>query len=367
MSKKSYKPVQQAEEAVKSAETKPARATANHGHSQQVKNPFKIIAYTFMSTTLVLLIILTATLFSCSSGGASSSDSSIASVLGKSYVTLGRKEVAANPDDKSQEITFWTWQDRNNAWGYCTVMDVPNYPSILLIVDANFKIEKLQEMSEFPIAGADKRAEYRDILGRYEGRTLVDFTSLELNVAEGDTRIFREMLRDQVARSLMTMYVKINGDEQFNTLFPQGIKFAKVGTKLNAWSVSDADGKEISSNYYAGRKYAIFTTTSCGSCINTCIGLAQRLITEGSMSPDQISIVFTSAKDKVDYLKNQMKGEHLVYDENMRGFAKSLNLFEGPSVMLVNSEGIVIAKEPSQRLSDQVNVDKVLQIFFKEK
>ena len=69
----------------------------------------------------------------------------------------------------------------------------------------------------------------------------------------------------------------------------------------------------------------------------------------------------------INYLKNQMKGEHLVYDENMRGFAKSLNLFEGPSMMLVNSEGIVIAKEPSQRLSDQVNVDKVLQIFFKEK
>ena len=54
--------------------------------------------------------------------------------------------------------------------GDIALLWVPNYPSILLIVDANFKIENCRK-SEFPMASADKRAEYRDILGRYEGRT----------------------------------------------------------------------------------------------------------------------------------------------------------------------------------------------------
>ena len=119
-------------------------------------------------------------------------------------------------------------------------------------------------------------------------------------------RGFSGMLRDQVARSLMTMYVNQRG-RQFNTLFPQGIKLPRLAGSTPGLMQTARRFPTIITLKEVCNIYA----TSCGSCINTCIG-AQRLITEGSMSPDQISNRFTSAKDKVDYLKNQMKGEHLV-------------------------------------------------------
>ncbi len=364
MSKKKYKPIL-SESAIK--EQAPAKTVRREG-APSTGNVYKTWFFILLAAYVALFGVFVVILSSSGGGASTSQDSNISTVLGKSYVELGRREEAPDPEDPSYSLTYWTWTDRNNAWGYCADVPIPlaQYPSILLIVDPNIKILKLQPMSEFSTAGIDRRAELKDVLTRYEGRTLVDFVNLETTISEGETRVFREVLRDNIAKALKVMYVKINGLDQFKATFPQGIKFAKIGTKLNPWSTVTKDGLEVSDAYYRGRKYAIFTTTSCGSCINTVMGLAGRLQTEGGMSADQVIVVFTSAKDKSEVLKSQLKGEHVIYDENMKGISKTLNLFEGPSMMLIDGKGVVFAKEPSNRLSDSISVDKVLQMYFKE-
>jgi hypothetical protein len=289
----------------------------------------------------------------------------VATVLGKSYVELGKREEAQDMDDLNTKIDYWTWTDRNNAWGYCSIIPVEDHPSMLLIVDPNMKIIKIEPTSEFSVAGGDKRAEYREILTRYEGRTLADFTSLESTIGNTETRFFREMLRDNIAQTLKVMYVKLIGKSVFESNFPQGIKFAKIGTKLNPWKTIDSNGQEIGSAQYSGSKYAIFATTSCGSCVNSVMAHSAKLQNEGRMSASQIVIVFTSAKEKVEFLKNQLRGEHLVMDENMKGIGKELHLFDGPSMMLVSKDGIVFSKETNTTLNDTMAVDKVLQEYYK--
>lgn len=360
MSKKKYVPVAKTPvEAV----TQPVRQRkeADPGNGSFWKNLF----YVATSVAVVLAIVLAFTLFTGGSSGGGGSDSDVATVLGKSYVELGKREDAQDLDNLNTKISYWTWTDRNNAWGYCSLIPVEGYPSMLLIVDPNMKIIKLEPTTEFSVAGGDKRAEYREILTRYEGRTLADFTSLESTIGDTETRFFREMLRDGIAQTLKVMYVKLIGKEVFESNFPQGIKFAKIGTKLNAWKTINTNGEEVSSSAFSDSKYAIFATTSCGSCVNTVMGLAARLENEGKMSPSQVVIVFTSAKEKVEFLKNQLRGEHLVMDENMKGIGKELNLFDGPSMMLVNRDGIVFSKETNTTLNDTMAVDKVLQEFFK--
>lgn len=358
MSKKKYVPV-----AKTPAETAPVLKAK--GFEPQQGDFWKKMFFVSTALALVFAVILGFTLFVGSSSGGSKSDSDIETVLGKSYVDLGKREQAQDPEDLNTKIDFWTWTDRNNAWGYCSVVPVDGYPSILVITDPNLKIMRLMQTTEFSVAGGDKRAEFEKILENYEGRTLQDFTNLESTIGDTETRFFREMLRDGIAQTLKILYVKMNTKEVFDSHFPQGIKFAKIGTKLNPWKTFNADGEEVSSSTLGGSKYAIFATTSCGSCINTVMGFAQKLETEGRMSPKQIIIVFTAAKEKVDFLKGQMKGEHLVMDENMKGIGKELNLFEGPSMMLVNSDGVVFSKETNTTLNDTTSMDKVLQEFHK--
>ena len=361
MPKKKYKPIVWSEESGKPIMKSQTLKTINVN--------YKSMFYAVLS--LAIILALTLIVFIVLSKGntsvVSSNDTNIESVLGKSYVELGKKEIATDPDDPTLNISYWTWTDRNGAWGYTTEVPISGYPTVLLVADSNLKIIKLQPEAEFSAAGADRRADYKEALDRYEGRSLLEFTYFESAVVEGETRIFREMLRDGVAQYLKILYVKLNGIEQFNSTFPQGIKFAKVGTILNAWKTIDDGGIELSDSYYRGKKYVIFATSSCGSCINSVMDAAQRLQTTNGFSKDQIIVIFTSPKDKVDILKGRITGEHLVFDLDLRGVGKELQLQEPPSMMLVDSEGAVFAKEPSVRLQDPLNVDKILQMYQEAK
>ncbi len=321
---------------------------------------------TLFYVSLILVVLLIA-VFVIPWGGSSSNethDEKIHTLLGSSYVELGRKETATDIDDASNKVVYWTWNDRNGAWGYCTELPIPGYPNVLLVVDSNVKVVGMIETS--PIgAGIKRQAEYKDILEKYSGKSLLDFTYIETSIPEGETSKFRGLLRDAAANAMKVLYIEVNGESMFRSNFPQGIKFAKVGSKLEPWSVELYGGGTLSSNQYKGRKYAFLATSSCGSCRNTIVNISQRLQNEGRMGTDQIIMIYTSKEEKLEYLQKQITDEPVILDVSQRGFSTKISLTEStPCMMLVDGNGTVVAKAGSQILSDTSSMNKILEGFF---
>ena len=297
----------------------------------------------------------------------SAANSEIQIALGKAYVELGQvSENVADPDDASNKVTFWRFTDIRGSWGYCTVLTMPNpYPNLLLMTDATLKITKVKNMSDFPMAGADRRAEYLDAMMRYENRTLLDFQRLEGSTDEGEVREFREIMRDNIAKALKVMCIDQNGIDWFTQNFPQGIKFSKIGSKLEPWRVTCEDGREINSSMLAGRKYAFFSASACGSCRATVTEISQDMLTKGGMGKDQIIFIFTGKPEEKAKIKDMLSGEYLVLDQDQANFCKMISFMEGsPSMMLIDSSGTVFAKENSTSLNDAEGRAKTLKNFY---
>jgi len=348
MSKKKYKPITETKVEKKRTTGEP---------------PYKVLFYIACALVVVLFVIMVVP-FGGSSGSRASSDEDIHELIGKSYVDLGRKAVATDIDDMSKKATYWTWTDQNGAWGYCTKLDIPGYPDVLMVVDLNIKI--ITMIADGPLGiGPKGQAEFEDVLVSYEGRSLLEFTYLETSIPEGDTAQFRGLLRDITAQALKILYVEVNGEQMFRSNFPQGIKFAKVGTKLEPWSTKLYKGGTADSDDYRGRKYAFLSTSSCGSCRNTVINISQRLQNEGGLSTDQIFIIFTSQEEKIHYIEKQMSGENLIHDLSQRKFSREIFLTEAsPCMMLVDGNGVVTAKAGSRLLNDDDSLNEILQQFF---
>ena len=308
-----------------------------------------------------------------SSGGTGSlavSNSEVLKALGTSYIEIGKvKENVQDTDDPTNKVTYWQFSDVRGNWNFCSVITMPDpFPNVILITDATLKISKVKNITDFSKAGADRRAEYNDAMKNWEGRSLVDFSSLERSSDEGDLRKFRELLRDGLAKTLKVMCVEEYGQEWFAQNFPQGIKFSRVGTKLQPWRVQCEDGREISDGTFAGRKYAFMSASSCGSCRATISEISQDMRTRGGMSPDQIIMIFTGKPEEKDKMKTMMAGEYLVLDADQANFCKMISFTEGsPAIMLIDQNGMVYAKEGAASLNDAQGRDKLLQGYYSAK
>lgn len=369
MTKKRFTPV---EPINVSMNTDPGQATK----TSKSKDPgasqanFKTL---FIVSCVAIVVLAYFAFFGGGSGGTTKSSfatSDAQAVLGKAYVELGQVyENVSDPDDPSNKITFWRFSDIKNSWGYCTVLPMPNpYPDMLLMTDATLKIQKIKNMGDLPMAGADRRAEYLDAMSRYDNRTLIDFQHLERWTDEGEVRTFREILRDRLANALKIMSISENGIDWFRQNFPQGIKFSKVGSKLEPWRVTCEDGRDINSSMLAGRKYAFLSATKCGSCRATVTEIAQDMVTNGGMGKDQIIFIFAGKPEEKSTLKDMLTGEYLVMDPDQANFCKMISFTEGsPSMMLVDSSGTVVAKEDATSLNDVEGRNKILKEFYKSR
>lgn len=327
----------------------------------------------FIISCVVIVVLGYFAIFGHGSGGSSKTtiaNSDVAAVLGKAYVELGQvSENVTDPDDASNKVTFWRFTDIKGSWGYCTILTMPNpYPNLLMMTDATLKITKIKNMSDLPMAGADRRAEYLDAMTRYDNRTLLDFQHLERWTDEGEVRTFREILRDNIAKSLKVMCIDQNGLDWFSQNFPQGIKFSKVGTKLEPWRVTCEDGREINSSMLAGRKYAFLSASACGSCRATITEISQDMLTKGGMGKDQLIFIFTGKPEEKAKMKDMLSGEYLVLDQDQANFCKMISFAEGsPSLMLIDSTGTVVAKEDATSLNDVEARAKLLKEFYQSK
>lgn len=356
MGKKKYTPITDEDVVVEKKVRKPKKTGEGLG--------YKTLFYVTLGLAVLLLALFTVPSLFGSGSSKETHDEKIHTLLGSSYVELGRKETATDIDSSSNKVVYWTWNDRNGAWGYCTELPIPGFPNVLMVVDSNVKVMGMIETK--PIgAGVKRQAEYKDILEKYTGKSLLDFTYIETNIPEGETAKFRGLLRDAAANAMKVLYIEVNGESMFRSNFPQGIKFAKVGSKLEPWSVELHKGGTLSSNQYKGRKYAFLATSSCGSCRNTIINISQRLQNEGRMGTDQIVMIFTSKEEKLHYFEKQMTSEHLVLDISQRGFSSKISLTEStPCIMLIDGEGTVVAKAGSQTLNDADALNKILENYF---
>jgi hypothetical protein len=242
------------------------------------------------------------------------------------------------------------------------------YPDLLLMTDATLKIQKIKNITDFPKAGADRRAEYLDILTRYDNRSLDAFQRLEKGNDDGEVRNFREILRDKIAKALKVMNISENGIDWFRQNYPQGIKFSKVGSTLDPWRVTCEDGREINSSMFTGRKYAFLSATKCGKCRATVTEIAQDMVTKGGMSKDQIIFIFAGMPEETNTLKDMLTGEYLVKDPDQANFCKMISFTEGsPSMMLIDSSGTVVAKEDATSLDDMPAREKILKSFYESR
>lgn len=327
----------------------------------------------FIISCVAIVVLGYFAFFGRGSGGSSkttTANSDVQAVLGRAYVELGQvSENVTDPDDSSNKVTFWRFSDIRGTWGYCTMLTMPNpYPNLLLMTDATLKITKIKNMSDFPMAGADRRAEYLDAMSRYDNRTLLDFQHIEKSTDEGEVRTFREIMRDSIAKALKVMCIDQNGIDWFRQNFPQGIKFSKVGTKLEPWRVTCEDGREINSSMLAGRKYAFLSASACGSCRATVTEISQDMLTKGGMGKDQLIFIFTGKPEEKSKMKDMLSGEYLVLDQDQANFCKMISFTEGsPSIMLIDSSGTVFAKEDATSLNDVEGRAKTLKNFYESR
>lgn len=363
MTKKRFTPVEQQTPAAPEfeRETKPK---ASNGASQAT-----MFRNLFLIACAAVLVLAYFAFFSGSTGSSAKlgTDGDVQAVLGKTYVELGNKyDNIPDPEDSTTKVTYWRFSDMSQRWGFCSIIKMPEpYPNMLMITDAGLKITKIKNMNEFSQAGADKRAEYSDVMLRYEGRSLNEFSYLESSPDEGSITQFREILRDSLAKALKVMYINEYGMDSFKANFPQGIKFSKVGTRLETWRVTTEDGKEIGSGNFEGRKYAFLSASACGSCRARITEIAQDMKTKGGMKPDQIIIIYTGKPEEKAKIKDMLAGEYLVLDPDSANFCKMISFTEGsPSMMLVDSKGIVVAKENSRGLEDEETKRKTLENFY---
>jgi hypothetical protein len=356
---------------VESAHAEPVKQQPVRKHVQAEPSQPNNYKTLFIVACVVILVLGYLAFFGNKGGGSigsiSATKSELTTVLGTTYIELSKtNENIPDPDEPGTKVTYWRFSDLIGNNAYCTILSMPEpFPNMLLVTDINLKIMKVKNITDFSKAGSDRRAEYIDMMSRYEGRSLLDFSTLERAYDEGEMRQFREMLRDRIAIALKVMYINEMSYESFKSMFPQGIKFSRVGSKLEPWVATTEDGREINSSMFAGKKYAFLSASACGSCRATITEISQDMRTTGNMDPSQIILIFTGKPEEKSKMKTNMAGEYLILDPDQSSFCKKISFTDSsPSALLIDQNGMVFGKEGPTGLNDIEARRKLLEGFY---
>jgi len=290
----------------------------------------KMINY-ILAISLIINIVLLFIVFKSDSNNQDKFDIAI----GRASYTPNSLAVIRDSDDPAFTIkTAQLWDNSTGKFtGFIAIFKINNFPDCTMIIDTDVNIKSLNLLKPLYLRGEKQN------INNY----FYKFTSIGLQGLIGNDGLFKadnpllvnftDKFKDSLIKTMKTMYIKMKGIEEFNRLYPNGITLASVGSKLKNLDAVDINGKRIDLNYIKGKKSAfIYVDTGCGSCKSKCATMRDM------MQSMNVNIIFIASGEKTeveDFIKQDVKGEPLIYDNNEK-IANLLYLGEPAYLMLVD-------------------------------
>lgn len=250
-----------------------------------------------------------------------------------------------------QSITLLTDQETNppqsvkfaNLWdnrlqrinGYVVQFPVRNFSDASVILDSELKIRSIGSIKPLVLSGK----EY--YLGSYYNQ----FSEQSLETLAYNSGIFTpndeslnkyaSAFKDGLLRSMKLAYIKVNGNDALDSLFPNGIKLAAVGDTLKSFEALDHLGRTIKLSDLRKQKTAFISVdVGCGSCKDKCANVRDLFNETG------VRVIFISDRDELEtrsFVNDYVRDESVIYDDT-RVISNLLYLGDPPYLMLITED-----------------------------
>lgn len=141
--------------------------------------------------------------------------------------------------------------------------------------------------------------------------------------------------KDGLLRTLKLTYIKVNGKDALDKLFPNGITLAAVGDTLKTFQAVDHLGNTIQLSDLRKQKTAFISVdVGCGSCKQKCASIRDLFDGTG------VRVIFVSDRDELEttsFIKEYVRDESVIYDDK-RMISNLLYLGEPPYLMLISND-----------------------------
>lgn len=264
--------------------------------------------------------------------------------VSRGVYTVMKETTLRDEDNQSFRIKFGElWDNRlQRMSGYAVEFPMSHFPSCSAILDSDLKITSIGSLSDVSLVGTNY------YLGDYYSK----FYGLNIDRLAGNTGIFKpndkelsvyaEEFKSSLLKAMKMAYIRVNGVEEFNRLFPNGMNMASVGDYLKKFDAVDSNGKNLSIDFLRQRKNAIiYVNVGCGTCKSKC-ALMRDLLSAGD-----INIVFVSsgnADETKSFITDYSKGETVIIDAD-RKLANILYMSEPPYLILIEKDLKIVFKE----------------------
>ena len=246
-------------------------------------------------------------------------------------------KVVADEEDQSFSIKMAElWDNRLQRMnGYVCVFPLKHFPSCSLIVDGELKIVSIGSLQDIKLAG---KSQY---LGGYFSK----FFGLTIRSLAGNSGIFKpdeeemtlyaEQFKSSLLKALKTVYIRVNGADDFDQLFPNGMNLASVGDYVKKFTAIDMTGKPVTISDFQNKKNAIiYVDVGCGSCMSKCASIRDLLASA------DVHVLFIADGDEAEtksFMTNYVQEETVVLDMDKK-VSNQLYLGEAPYLMLIDKQ-----------------------------
>lgn len=244
-------------------------------------------------------------------------------------------KVITDEEDKGFSLKMAElWDNRLQRMnGYVAEFPVKHFPACSLIVDTELKIVSIGSLQDLVLAGESQ------YLGGYFSR----FFGLTIRSLAGNNSVFKpdetemtayaDQFKTSLLKAMRLLHIRVNGAEDFDRLFPNGMNLASVGDYLKKFSATDMKGKTVSISDFQKKKNAvIYVDVGCGSCMSKCASIRDLL------AGGEINVLFIADGDEEEtnyFIKNYVQNETVIMDLD-RKVSSQLYLGDAPYLMLVD-------------------------------
>jgi peroxiredoxin len=286
-----------------------------------------------LSISIVLNIVFT--FFTFFSGKQAGQD--IYFAIGKGAFTATGFATLKDDEDPSFSIKIAQLFDNKTQrmYGYVALFNIVNFPDCSVIVDVDAKVVSLGLLKPLYIGGSEQ--ELGIYFSKFNGFGIQALVGNEgiFKPDDSNLEIFADRFKDSFIKTMKLLFIKVNGRAEFDKLYPNGISLAAVGDRLKTFLATDINGNKLDISSLKGRKSAIiYVDPGCGSCKSKCGTLRDIL------KPLSVNVIFVAQGSKEDaesFIKDYLKGEPLVIDEDNK-VANTLYLGEPPYLMLIDKD-----------------------------
>jgi len=317
-------------------------------HHQNKKEIAKVVPTKKSSpwkNPLVIIPILTSLLFAVLwiSKPANSLRSIEIAALRGSYDIQSISKLIDNETSPAQSVEFGNlWDNRlQRLNGYVVKFPVRNFSDVAMILDPELKIRSIGSM--YPLILGGQEYYLGSFFNKFYEQSLLTLANNSGIFTPDDNVLtkYAGAFKDGLLYALKLSYIKVNGKEALDKLFPNGITLAAVGDTLKTFQTVDHLGKTIQLSDLEKQKTAIIAVdVGCGSCKQTCASVRDLFDGTG------VRVIFVSDRDELEttsFIKEYVRNESVIYDDKM-AITNLLYLGEPPYLMLIDDQLKIVYK-----------------------